>query len=158
MIKLKNISRGVQHWMAFLLIELPARRIGMDHLIERLEKSIGLLDRRILAASRRPRNQDILAHMIGIERWGQRHLRIALGESQHLEEYDAFRPSGKAWNELYDALRSSRQSTVRLSKSLRMAGVDPATPIPHNQFGEISLIGWLYYLNLHANIESLRFN
>ena len=156
MTRLKKISHGVRHWFAYLLIELPARRIGMDHLIERLEKSNGLLERRITAASRRPQNQDILSRMIGIERWGQRCLRAALGEPLHLEDYEAFCPSGQAWSELHDTLRAARQNTIRLGKTLRMAGVDPTTLIPHNQFGEMSLLGWLYYLNLHANLVSLR--
>jgi hypothetical protein len=37
-----------------------------------------------------------------------------------------------------------------------MAGIDPNQPIAHSNFGEISLAGWLVYLDLHARFESLQ--
>jgi hypothetical protein len=96
--------------------------------------------------------------MIGIERWELRRIRVALGEPVINEEYDAYRPAEQDWSQLRASLRSARLATIAMGKTLRMAGVDANTRIMHNQFGEISLLGWLFYLDLHARIESMRIN
>jgi hypothetical protein len=153
---MKRTLQAIQHFIALLIIELPARAAGLDRLITRLEKNGQALEKRFLKTNDRPANQQILTHMIGIERWGQRRLRVALGEALVPEEYDHYRPEQQDWRKLQETFLSVRQETVSLGKSLRMAGVDPNTSIHHNQFGEISLLGWFYYLNLHASIESFQ--
>lgn len=153
---MKRTLQVIQHLIALLIIELPARIAGLNRLITRLEKNGQALEKRFLKINDRAANQQILTHMIGIERWGQRRLRVALGESLVTEEYDHYRPAQQDWRMLQQTFLSVRQETVSLGKSLRMAGVDPNTRILHNQFGEISLLGWFYYLNIHASIESLQ--
>ena len=98
----------------------------------------------------------MLTHLIGIERWGQQRLRVALGEPLALDEYDPYRPEGEDWAGLQQCFQRTRQETISLSKSLRMARLDVGTRICHNQFGEISLLGWIFYLNFHAKLESLK--
>jgi hypothetical protein len=83
-------------------------------------------------------------------------MRVALGEPLLQEEYNDYRPLETDVPTLRAVFQATRQETVSLCKSLRMAGVDPETRILHNQFGEISLLGWLYYLIFHAGIESRR--
>lgn len=150
--------QGAKQGIAHILIELPARSTGMDRLIQRLELSGQQLSKKIRAIKGRPTNQKTLAHIIGIERWGQRRLRVALGEPFILEEYDSYRPTTQDWDQLLQTFHATRQETISLCKSLRMAGVDFSTRIQHNQFGEISLLGWLFYLHIHASIESARIN
>jgi len=147
---------GLRSAAAALIIEFPARWIGFDRLIQRLEKGGRALDRRAASTGKRPANAAVLAHIIGIERWGQRRMRVALGEPLLQEEYNDYRPLETDVPTLRAVFQATRQETVSLCKSLRMAGVDPGTRIYHNQFGEISLLGWLYYLIFHAGIESLR--
>lgn len=153
-LNINQIVGSVRSAVAALVIELPARWMGMDRLIQRLEKDGKTLGQRVAAG--RPSNAAVLAHMIGIERWGQRRIRVALGEPLSVEEYDRYRPAETDISALRSIFQNTRQGTISLCKSLRMAGVDPQTRILHNQFGEISLLGWFYYLCLHARIESLR--
>jgi hypothetical protein len=147
---------GLRRAAASLIIELPARWTGIDRLIERLEKSGRSLEKRAAAAGARSSNAEVLAHIIGIERWGQRRLRVLLGELGTLDEYDFYRPKEKDLAALRTIFQTTRQETISLCKSLRMAGIDLGARVLHNQLGEISLLGWLYYLNLHARIESQR--
>ena len=151
------LSRIRQIVMEFI-IELPARMIGIDRVIRGLEKNGQAIEKRIATANDRANNREALAHVIGIERWGQQRLRVALGEPLVVDEYDAYRPESEDWPGLITSFHATRQSTISLSKSLRMARVDPHMRIQHNQFGEISLLGWLYYLNLHSSLESKRIN
>lgn len=153
---LHQIQRAVIRILAGLLIERPARRRGIDGLLTSLENTGRALEKRASAATGRPRNMQALTHIIGIERWGQRRLRVALGEPTVADLYDSYRPDCKHWDELLDAFRKSRQETISLGKLLRMVGVDPTATVEHNQFGPLTLLGWLYYLDLHAKIESLR--
>ena len=37
---------------------------------------------------------------------------------------------------------------------LQAAGISPGARVRHNGFGEISLLAWLAYLDLHATVES----
>ena len=149
---------GLRRAFAGLILEAPARRAGIDRLIKTLEKSGQAIEQSAARTSARPSNFDTLAHIIGIERWGQRRMRVALGEPLALEEYDGYRPEEKNWLALREQFRTTRQETISLCKSLRMAGVDPSTRVPHNQFGEITLLGWLLYLTQHAKIESMKIN
>jgi len=138
-----------------LVIELPARISGMDRLIDQLENSGVAIEKRAAGAGGRANNRETLAHVVGIERWGQQRLRVALGEPLVLDEYDTYRPEGD-WPELVQSFRQTRQETISLIKSIRMARLDLGTCIRHNQFGEISLLGWIFYLKFHANLESLK--
>lgn len=147
---------GLRSAAAAVIIELPARWTGIDRLIRRLEKDGAALNKRAAAAADRPSNAAVLAHIIGIERWGQRRMRVALGEPLLSDEYDTYRPAETSVPALRAAFLATRQETVSLCKSLRMAGVDPRTRIHHNQLGSISLLGWLFYLTVHAGVESLR--
>lgn len=153
-----KILRNIQAAFISIFLELPARVIGMEGLLNHLENSRLAFQKRMQSLSGRPNNQKILAHIIGIERWGQRRIRVALGELQIDDEYDPYLPPEQDWQFLQEAFLTTRQATIGLGKSLRMAGIDPHMRIQHNQFGAISVLGWLYYLNLHARIESFRFN
>jgi hypothetical protein len=125
-------------------------------MIERLDKSGQEIEKRLIAARDRDTNRETLAHITGIEQWGQRRLKIALGELPVQDEYDNYRPQSSDWDELRAYFRKVRQQTLALSRTLRMAGIDPDTHILHNQFGNLTLLGWLYYLHLHASLESKR--
>jgi len=153
-----SINRRLQRAIAHLIIEQPARSLGIDRLITRLEKSGQKLEKRFASMDGRLKNQEIITHVIGIERWGLRRIRVALGEPAVDEEYDAYCPTAQDWPGLQASLRAARQATIAMGKTIRMAGVDANTRIKHNQFGEISLLGWLYYLEKHANLESMRIN
>jgi hypothetical protein len=154
----QNAAAAILHRIAILIIDFPAGRLGIDRVIAGLERSSLSIDRRLEKVRARPENLETLTHVIGIERWGQRRVRVALGEPLSIDEHDSYLPDYQDWSQLCQTFRAVRQETISLSKSLRMAGVDTATRIFHNQLGDISLLGWLFYLDLHAALESRRIN
>ena len=145
----------LKHAYALLVFETPARWSGMDRLIKRLEDSGQSLEKHLAKVSGRAANREILVHMLRIERSGQRRLCVALGEPL-CEDLDDTRPLAQNWPLLVEAYKRARKETISLCKSIRMARIDPKTRIPHQQYGDISLLGWLYYLHLYAAVESMR--
>jgi hypothetical protein len=147
-------GRGLRSFFVKLAIEDPAGRVGIDELIARLERSGQVIITRAMDAKGTPENCDKLSHIIGIERWGQSRLRVALGEPFTQDEYDSYRPQDMSWSDLQALFHTTRIETISLVKSLRMAGIDPHTRVAHNAIGNLSLLGWLAYLNAHASMES----
>jgi hypothetical protein len=97
-----------------------------------------------------------LSHVVGIERWGQRRLQVALGEPLLMDEYDNYRPARDLdWQGLQAEFQATRRETIALAQRLEQAGAE-ATRVNHNSFGDLSVRGWLYYLGRHADLESRR--
>lgn len=140
-----------------LLVERPARQRRLPDIIAQFHQGTAAIDRRIAGASDTPGNRELLRHIIGIERWGQRRLRVALGESPIHDEYDGYRPAEDLdVAGLRRAFAETRQATINLAHDFetRPAALDEA--VRHNDFGGITARAWLVYLNLHANIEIKR--
>lgn len=140
-----------------LLVERPAQKRHLPDIIDALQKAAGDLDRRIAAAPDIPANRELLRHIIGIERWGQRRLRVALGAEPIADEYDGYRPAEDLdLAALRQAFAATRRETVDLAHEFeeKPAALDEA--VRHNDFGGISARAWLVYLDMHANIESRR--
>jgi hypothetical protein len=95
-----------------------------------------------------------LNHIIGIERWGQRRLRVALGEPFVRDEYDGYRPPRETtWAQLQNDFRTTRAETAALAQRLR----DKAeVRIEHNTWGNFTVRGWLRYLYMHATLHKLQ--
>ncbi|MCU0493277.1 MAG: DinB family protein [Chloroflexaceae bacterium] len=144
-------------FFGWLFIERPAARQSLETLTQALEQGGSDLERRVANARDDDENRIQLRHIIGIERWGQRRLRVALGAPFVQDEYDNYRPQeATPWVELREELRRTRRETVAIARTLDQVGVRPDTTVPHNDFGELSLRGWLRYLNTHAELESRR--
>ncbi len=137
------------------IAERQARTKGFDALAAELESSGRDLDARLDGVPDTAANREAIAHWVGIERWGQRRLRVALGEPFVLDGYHGYRPETDAGTEeLRRALADTRRETVDLAHRLNEAGVDPATTVRHNDLGELSLRGWLAYLEQHPRQEA----
>lgn len=140
-----------------LFFERPATKLTLDELGARLGAGGEEVARRAAAAGDSPANRDRLAHIVGIERWGQRRLRTLLGEPPVRDEHDGYRPGADlAWDDLRAAFREAREQTRALAVALGRAGVPRGRTVPHNDFGPLSAGGWLLYLNGHATRESMR--
>jgi hypothetical protein len=140
-----------------LLVERPAQQRRLPDIIEHFHNSAADIDQRIAGAANTPANRELLRHIIGIERWGQRRLRVALGETPIHDEYDAYRPDEDLdIAGLRRAFTETRQATINLAHEFeaRPAALDEA--VRHNDFGGITARAWLVYLNMHANIEIKR--
>lgn len=136
------------------LIERPVAERTFDELAAELEASGADLEARFARASSSAANAEQLRHIIGIERWGQRRLKVAFGEPLDPGGYRPFRPADdRSWDALLADFRETRAATVELVRSLDV-GWD--LPIPHDSLGDLSVRGWVQYLRLHAALEGFR--
>lgn len=122
-----------------------------------LERSGSELAARFGRAGDTPGNREALNHIVGIERWGGRRLRVALGEPPVTDSYRGYRlPEGTDLKALTEAFSDTRRETAKLALELARADPDLKTKVGHNDLGELSIGGWLAYLEAHAKRESLR--
>lgn len=137
------------------MAERHARGKTLAELADELEDSGHELDRRMAGRADTPAHREAVAHWVGIERWGQRRLRVALGEPFVEDTYHPYRPE---LEEGFEALRArfaeTRAETVALARRLDERGVDPTRIVPHNDLGDLSVRGWLAYLLQHPDQES----
>ena len=137
-----------------LMLERPLKNKDMAEIAQEFDLAGGRLKHTFAAARDNPDNRRLLSHIVGIERWGQSRLRVALGEPLTMDEYDRYRPPQEAtWPELQDAFQETRQQTVAVTQALGKANVVDVK-VPHNQFGPLSLRSWLRYLEMHATLEA----
>ena len=137
------------------MAEMHARGKDLRELADELEASGRTMQERIEGKTDTPGNREAVAHWVGIERWGQRRLKVPLGEPFVEDEHHPYRPDKDIG---LDGLRSefaeTRRETVQLARRLDEADVDPDTTVPHNDLGDMSVRGWLAYLIQHPEQES----
>ncbi len=122
-----------------------------------LERSGRDVTTRFRGANDTPGNREAVNHITGIERWGQRRLRVALGEPPVMDSYRGYRlPEGTDVAALAQAFADTRQETVKLALELGRADPGLSRRVRHNDLGDLSVGGWLAYLEAHARRESLR--
>ncbi len=139
----------------YLLFERSANKRTLGELADSLAKDGAGIKERISQKPDSQHHRDKLAHIIGIERWGQSRLKVALGETFIRDEHDGYCPPVTAsWDELKTAFDETRDNTVTIARELAKAKITPEKTVHHNDFGDMSLHGWLHYLNFHANQES----
>jgi hypothetical protein len=106
------------------------------------------LEARYRAAAGDPKALRTLRHVVAIERWGQRRLRVALGDAPfERDESGAYAPPDDApYERVLDELRV-RAETVALAR--RVAAEDKAGGRRRAQrMGPLTAAGWLRYLRL----------
>jgi len=137
------------------MAERRARGKDIAQVAAELEASGDIMDARLAGVPDTPGNRDAIAHWVGIERWGQRRLRVALGEALLDDGHHPYRPDEADGVEvLRRAFAATRAETLALARELREAGVDPSTTVRHNDLGELTVTGWLAYLLQHPEQES----
>jgi DinB superfamily len=135
-------------------VERRASGANLDELRKSLETGCDKVSARMASAQDTPANRKQAAHVIGIERWSAHRLGAAVSPSAppELDEYDSYRPGAdQPMSVLAQEFRDARAETLARLDAL------PAQPdrrIPHNELGNLSLRGWLVYLNSHASVES----
>jgi len=137
------------------VVSRSAAKFSLDELQTRLKLSSESIAERIENATDTPANRSQASHLIGIERWGQRRLRSVLGEPLVMDEYDADRPGeDQSLKALSNLFVETRQKTLALIDELKKVPGVENKMIPHNDIGNLSVRGWLFYLDSHANRES----
>lgn len=139
----------------YLLFERWTNKRTLDELADNLVEGGKGIKEKISERSDSEHNRNKLNHIIGIERWGQSRLKVALGETFIRDEHDGYCPPVTAsWHELKTAFNETRDNTVTIARELAKANITPKTTVHHNDFGDMSVHGWLGYLNFHATQES----
>ncbi|MFN8474644.1 MAG: DinB family protein [Anaerolineae bacterium] len=140
-----------------LIVERPAAKLSFPQLEDALQIDGLKLDGLFAEMPDTAPNRRLLSHIIGIEAWGTHRLRVALGDPLVLDEYDAYRPpKSLGWRDLQKQFRAQRQQTLDMAMKLDSAHAENVK-VAHNQYGQMTTRGWLYYLNIHANIEARYF-
>jgi hypothetical protein len=138
-----------------LVLDPPLFRPSLEQVRLRMKKSGDKIKQRLSAARATPENCRQLSHIIGIERWGQHRLQVAFGEPPLMDEYDDYRPApDHTWNELLADFTTTRAATLENIRKLEAANPPATLRIHHHEFGDLSIRGWLRYLDMHANRET----
>lgn len=151
------MKNWIQSAVTGLLLERPGQKRTIDEHATALDRLGMELQALYAAAPDTPANREQLRHIIAIERWGQRRLRVFLGEPPDDEDSNAYRPPADLdWETLQTLFAETRAETVRLATALAQAQPDPSATVTHNQYGKLTVLGWLHYLGAHASLESKR--
>lgn len=142
--------------LIWLFFERPVSKKSYADFEHYFTKSGKEIAQRLSASADSMKNRQQIAHVIGIERWAQRRLRVALGEPLIIDEYDGYAPSADNWSDLRHQFDQCRQETISIIQALGKNSVRLDTTIKHNQFGLVSIRGWLGYMGTHAKWESKR--
>ncbi|AXG99166.1 DinB family protein [Deinococcus wulumuqiensis] len=146
----------IKEFVVANVLEKPAGRSSFTDLGQGLERGGTFLTGRAERAADTPENREVLAHIIGIERWGQSRLQVALGQREFVrDEYRGYRPAeGATLRQLQVLLSQTRARTVDLARQLHLSPPDDDFVVEHNGLGPLTAKGWLRYLTQHADLES----
>ncbi len=148
---------GCRDILVRLVLERPATQQSISAWADALAASGAKLKTRMAASADTPANRRQIRHIIGLERWGQRRIRVALGEPFINDEMDGYQPPADLnLAKLINVFLNTRDETVHLA---RQCAADPRAEtalVRHNQLGPLSIRGWLRYLDMHASLEALR--
>jgi hypothetical protein len=137
------------------VMERSAGKTNLDELQTKLQTASAGLASQMEKGADTPDNRQRASHVIGIERWSQRRLRTLLGEPLVMDEYDSYRPSPDLTLKALGAeFTAARQQTLALIQELRQANCVEGKTVPHNEIGNLSVLGWLVYINSHAAREA----
>lgn len=151
---IRKLLMPVARW---LIVERPARGKSIAILQREMESAAEGVAENISNGADTPENRAQAGHIIGIEGWAQQRLRVALGEPQRDEEYDGYRPEPELdMLALRDRFLDVRHNSLVLASELQDEGVTPQQTVEHNDFGPVSVGGWLQYITGHASFEAKR--
>jgi len=148
------VRDNLYHFAGNLAFNLTAGGKSPAQWAQRLADNGRKLETTFAATPQTEFNARVLNHIIGIERWGQRRLRVALGEPFVRDEYNGYRPAREAsWDELKRDFVTTRADTVRIARELEQAKAGDKR-ILHNAYGNLTVRGWLRYLDIHSSFEA----
>jgi hypothetical protein len=138
------------------LVERGASKYSVEELEAHLRESGEEVTGKLAAAADSPHNREVACHVIGIERWGQSRLTTCLGRPRVDDEYDGYRPAADSMATLTEEFREARRDTLAQIELLRQIDGLESRTCAHNDMGELSVKGWLSYLDSHATRELRR--
>jgi hypothetical protein len=136
--------------------EWMAKQHTYATLMHEMEKNEAVTYNRMVNATASSFNRSRVAHVIGIERWAAHRLCVLLGEPLVMDEYDGYAPSeALSMAALAEEFKSTRTATKALMNELQSKGVDLTQTVKHNEAGDLSLRGWLFYIENHTGRETV---
>lgn len=96
------------------MLERPVRHQGFAAQLAGLERAAGQLEARLQKAAGTPKDREVLRHIIGIERWGQRRNGLVVGGEAVSAEavsdaHQAYKPAAESlWDALVEAFTGAR--------------------------------------------------
>lgn len=152
-----SIKYSIAHIVGRFVFDRPTRDLTLSQQASLLEQSAKTVVERVQTVSDSSANREVFSHIIGIERWGMRRLRTALGESILMDEHDSYcPPSSRSLDELTTEFQATREKFIALVHELDRAGIDHTDAVRHNDLGVLSVPGWIRYLDMHATLEANR--
>lgn len=140
-----------------ILVERPARKHDLAGWAEQIQKDGVALSAKLGNSADSEDHRRVLSHIIGIERWAQTRVKVALGGPFIEEEYNNYRPArDETWQEMRSEFAETRAASIRLAKELAEVNVPHTTVIKHNDFGDMTIRGWLRYITMHGSFEAKR--
>jgi hypothetical protein len=135
--------------------EWAAKGRTYERLLEQFEKNEHVTHARMVNATSIGFNRERAAHVIGIERWAAHRLRVLLGEPLVIDEYDGYAPNSElSMDELAKEFKQTRAATKALVRELQNNGIVLTQTVKHNEVGDLSLGGWLFYIENHTGRET----
>ncbi|RMH00379.1 MAG: hypothetical protein D6706_04080 [Chloroflexi bacterium] len=137
------------------VLDWPVRGETAESLARMLQRSGEQIIAHAQKVADTPFNRRVLSHIVGIERWGQSRLQVALGAPLVMDEYNGYRPPReRTLPALISDFEETRSKTIALIDELAQENVSFDFTIPHNSYGLLSVRAWLRYLEMHARLES----
>lgn len=137
-----------------LMIDRQAGEKSVSDLMTELSASKESILTQVANAADMPDFREKMAHVVGIERWAQSRMKVALGEPFKQEEYDGYRPElSQTLAELTETFSQTRDETLAIAEQLKAVdGVETQT-VQHNDMGDMRIRSWLAYLEMHGPFE-----
>jgi len=134
-----------------LMFERPAKTKTYQQYKHQFEQSTATILELIGKADDTEKSRWELTHVIGMECWMQSRMKVGLGEPFIQEEYDGYRPSqDTSWQDLRQMFVETRQTSCDICVACAEKNVDGSQKVAHNQFGDLSVRGWMEYALFHS--------
>lgn len=138
-----------------LFYEWAAKGKSYEDFLGKLDKNETTVHGRIINATDNSWNRERAVHVIGIERWGTQRLRVLLGAPLVIDEYDGYAPSNQLnMIELAREFTQTRAATVAVVRELQSRGIALSQTVKHNEVGDLTVGGWIFYLENHIGRET----
>jgi hypothetical protein len=152
-----DLKRQLYNLGAKFILERPARARGLKDYEEIFVHTGKKLADKYATADDTNNTRRVISHVIGIERWGQRRLKVAFGDAFNADEYNNYRPPREASLEsLQFEFNDTRAETIDIIRRMQEQAVDLDVKIEHNQYGPLTIRAWLQYLHTHSKLKSDR--
>jgi hypothetical protein len=150
-----SIMSRIIHFVGGIFFERPVRGMSAEALRAKLSASQSTFLAALRDKSDSAANKELLAHIIGIERWAQARIKQAHTGVIITEEYDGYRPApDTSYVDLVHIADTTRTDSIALLQAVTAANIALTTPIEHPQFGTLSLAAWFQYILSHSMIEA----